>query len=308
MSGDRNPLAGGNPASVDTLPGHHVHHMSADHHALPVVALPPNVGDAHAIGGGGNGELIAAADAQAWQQYKEANCSSSNNGMEEDGVGVLESDYMEAEEPLAAVPAQVGWNRLTLSFEDAVYVFDSVSADQVQSILLLLGGRETQSGSSPFPSSSTQIQQPGDIPHRIASLMRFREKRKDRNFDKKIRYAVRKEVASRMQRNKGQFASSKSKTTGSTSDSTAADQDSGSPENKIVGASACYNCGASAQSTPMMRRGPDGQRTLCNPCGIVWAKTVETGIVVSPKLEPYFLLLDESPLTFTASVIFFIVR
>ncbi|XP_042468756.1 GATA transcription factor 17-like isoform X4 [Zingiber officinale] len=248
MSGDRNPLAGGNPASVDTLPGHHVHHMSADHHALPVVALPPNVGDAHAIGGGGNGELIAAADAQAWQQYKEANCSSSNNGMEEDGVGVLESDYMEAEEPLAAVPAQV------------------------QSILLLLGGRETQSGSSPFPSSSTQIQ-PGDIPHRIASLMRFREKRKDRNFDKKIRYAVRKEVASRMQRNKGQFASSKSKTTGSTSDSTAADQDSGSPENKIVGASACYNCGASAQSTPMMRRGPDGQRTLCNPCGIVWAKT-----------------------------------
>ncbi|XP_042473870.1 GATA transcription factor 17-like isoform X1 [Zingiber officinale] len=272
MSGDRNPLAGGNPASVDTLPGHHVHHMSADHHALPVVALPPNVGDAHAIGGG-NGELIAAADAQAWQQYQEANCSSSNNGMEEDGVGVLESDYMEAEEPLAAVPAQVGWNRLTLSFEDAVYVFDSVSADQVQSVLLLLGGRETQSGSSPFPSSSTQIQQPGDIPHRIASLMRFREKRKDRNFDKKIRYAVRKEVASRMQRNKGQFASSKSKTTGSTSDSTAADQDSGSPENKIVGASACYNCGASAQSTPMMRRGPDGQRTLCNPCGIVWAKT-----------------------------------
>lgn len=42
----------------------------------------------------------------------------------------------------------------------------------------------------------------------------------------------------RMQRNKGQFASSKSKTTGSMGDSTAANQDSGSPEDKIIGASA----------------------------------------------------------------------
>jgi len=42
-------------------------------------------------------------------------------------------------------------------------------------------------------------------------LMRFREKRKERNFDKKIRYSVRKEVALRMQRNRGQFTSSKPK-------------------------------------------------------------------------------------------------
>ena len=38
-------------------------------------------------------------------------------------------------------------------------------------------------------------------------MNRFREKRKDRCYDKKVRYAVRKEVANRMQRNKGQFAS-----------------------------------------------------------------------------------------------------
>ncbi|XP_074565949.1 GATA transcription factor 17-like isoform X2 [Curcuma longa] len=273
MSGNSNPLAGGGgiPASVDSWPRYHVHH---------IVALPPNVGDAHAIGGG-NGELIAAVDAQAWQQYEEADCSSGSNGMEEDGLGVLVNEDMEAEElpgpkhlgdTWAVVPAQEGRNRLTLSFQDAVYVFDSVSADQVQSILLLLGSREMQSGSSPFPSSSTQIQ-PGDIPRRIASLMRFREKRKDRNFEKKIRYTVRKEVASRMPRNKGQFASSKSQTTGSTSDSTAANQDYGSSGNKIVGASACHNCGTTPTSTPMMRRGPDGQRTLCNPCGIFWGKT-----------------------------------
>ncbi len=37
-----------------------------------------------------------------------------------------------------------------------------------------------------------------NFPHRVASLMRFREKRKERNFDKKIRYSVRKEVALRL--------------------------------------------------------------------------------------------------------------
>ena len=36
-----------------------------------------------------------------------------------------------------------------------------------------------------------------NVPQRLASLIRFREKRKERNFDKKIRYTVRKEVALR---------------------------------------------------------------------------------------------------------------
>lgn len=36
-----------------------------------------------------------------------------------------------------------------------------------------------------------------NLSRRIASLVRFREKRKERCFDKKIRYSVRKEVAQR---------------------------------------------------------------------------------------------------------------
>ena len=36
-----------------------------------------------------------------------------------------------------------------------------------------------------------------NVLQRLASLTRFREKRKERNFDKKIRYTVRKEVAQR---------------------------------------------------------------------------------------------------------------
>ncbi|CAD5168243.1 unnamed protein product [Musa acuminata subsp. malaccensis] len=39
----------------------------------------------------------------------------------------------------------------------------------------------------------------------------------------------------------------------------------------IVSIFQCHHCGISAKSTPMMHRGPDGPRTLCNACGLVWA-------------------------------------
>ncbi|CAL9167654.1 unnamed protein product [Musa hybrid cultivar] len=42
-------------------------------------------------------------------------------------------------------------------------------------------------------------------------------------------------------------------------------------DNKTPDASVCHHCGISAKSTPMRRRGPDGPRTLCNACGLVWA-------------------------------------
>ncbi|XP_064939600.1 GATA transcription factor 20-like [Musa acuminata AAA Group] len=42
-------------------------------------------------------------------------------------------------------------------------------------------------------------------------------------------------------------------------------------DNKTPAASVCHHCGISAKSTPMMRRGPDGPRTLCNACGLLWA-------------------------------------
>lgn len=36
----------------------------------------------------------------------------------------------------------------------------------------------------------------------------------------------------------------------------------------------CLRCGISSKSTPHMRRGPEGPRTLCNACGIAWTKTL----------------------------------
>ncbi|KAL0357008.1 UNVERIFIED_CONTAM: GATA transcription factor 24 [Sesamum calycinum] len=144
---------------------------------------------------------------------------------------------------------------------------------KVQAVLLLLGGYEVPTG-VPTPGMTPQnYRNLGDYPgrssqpQRAASLIRFREKRKERCFDKKIRYTVRKEVALRMQRKKGQFTSSKSlpEEPGSSS----ADWNGSSAQEEQE--TSCRHCGISSKSTPMMRRGPDGPRTLCNACGLKWA-------------------------------------
>ena len=48
-----------------------------------------------------------------------------------------------------------------------------------------------------FSQGFTGTPQKCSVSQRLASLIRFREKRKERNFDKKVRYKVRKEVALR---------------------------------------------------------------------------------------------------------------
>ncbi|KAL6585278.1 GATA transcription factor 24 [Orobanche minor] len=168
-------------------------------------------------------------------------------------------------------------NQLTLSFRGQVFVFDSVTPERVQAVLLLLGGNEAPPN---FPAVPVFALNNRDLPstpqklnvsQRLASLIRFREKRKERNFDKKIRYTVRKEVALRMQRNKGQFTSSKP-----AHDDSPANWES-NPNWGTDGTVSqvqdvfCRHCGASSLSTPMMRRGPEGPRTLCNACGLMWA-------------------------------------
>ncbi|KAJ0229838.1 GATA transcription factor 24 [Hirschfeldia incana] len=171
-------------------------------------------------------------------------------------------------------------DQLTLSFQGQVYVFDRVLPEKVQAVLLLLGGREvpqtipTTVGS---PHQNNRVlglsgtPQRFSAPQRQASLLRFREKRKGRNFDKTIRYTVRKEVALRMQRKKGQFTSAKSSNedSASTGSDWGPGQDWGSETQKPE--ALCRHCGTSEKSTPMMRRGPEGPRTLCNACGLMWA-------------------------------------
>ncbi|KAB2091470.1 hypothetical protein ES319_A03G193200v1 [Gossypium barbadense] len=159
-------------------------------------------------------------------------------------------------------------SELTIAFEGEVYVFPAVTSEKVQAVLLLLGGCDT---SINVPSSEFLLQEKvkvvGDssrgskISRRIASLVRFREKRKERCFEKKIRYTCRKEVAQRMHRKNGQFASVKDSNSGEGS----CDQSDDTPD------SVCQHCGINEKLTPAMRRGPAGPRTLCNACGLMWA-------------------------------------
>lgn len=166
------------------------------------------------------------------------------DGGADDGVHPLSLSVIGSE--IAPVTDQ-----LTLSFQGEVYVFDAVSPEKVQAVLLLLGGF-------------------GDFPQplRATSLTRFKEKKKYRYFGQKTRYNVRREVALRQQRRKGRFTKVISDEMVSSSDREPA-QDSGQEEEE-PSCAACVHCGISSKSTPMMRRGPDGQKSLCNACGLKW--------------------------------------
>jgi hypothetical protein len=165
-------------------------------------------------------------------------------------------------------------SELTLAFEGEVYVFPAVTPEKVQAVLLLLGGYELPAGipmCDPVTRVVDDTLKPLNISRRIASLVRFREKRKERCFEKKIRYTVRKEVAQRMYRKNGQFASSKDGSGSSSCESGKSfPQGDATPHPETV-MRRCQHCGISENATPAMRRGPAGPRTLCNACGLMWA-------------------------------------
>ncbi|KAL8137569.1 hypothetical protein V2J09_003570 [Rumex salicifolius] len=220
-----------------------MHYMHDHDHGLHHMSNGDGMDDDHDNGGNGRGEGI---DGDV----------TNDPGNVSDGHGAM-------------IQAVTDNNQLTLSFQG-----------QVQTVLLLLGGREVPA----MPAIPVNVNhnnraistnpQRLNVPQRLASLIRFREKKKERSFDKKIRYTVRKEVALRMQRNKGQFTSSKP--VQEDSSSSANNWDSSQSWETEGNASqpqeiSCRHCGISEKSTPMMRRGPEGPKTLCNACGLMWA-------------------------------------
>ncbi|KAG1368824.1 putative protein RDM16 [Cocos nucifera] len=222
---------------------------------------------------------------------------AAGDGGLEGGSGIEKMDAAAAQasdqDPLAdAVDAAMPLinatsNQLTLLFQGEVYVFDSVTPEKVQAVLLLLGGCEVPTGIAGMTLPCHQddkgyddILRRTNIPaKRIASLIRFREKRKERNFDKKIRYNVRKEVALRMQRRKGQFAGKGNPQEGVSASSSVNPARSSTPD-ELPRESKCQNCGISEKMTPAMRRGPAGPRSLCNACGLMWANKVQAVLLL----------------------------
>ncbi|CAM0875433.1 unnamed protein product [Alopecurus aequalis] len=218
---------------------------------------------------------------------------------EEEEKELAPAEESPAPAPLSALSGNP--NQLTLLFQGEVYVFESVTPDKVQSVLSLLGTGELPPGLAAMVLPSQQenrgyedLLQRTDIPaKRVGALIRFREKRKGRNFDKKIRYAVRKEVALRMQRRKGQFAGrsnleGESPSPGCDPSSQGLGQDFLSQESK------CQNCGTSEKMTPAMRRGPAGPRTLCNACGLMWANKGTLRSCSKAKVEAPMAAIEQS--------------
>ncbi|KAI4299173.1 hypothetical protein L6164_032656 [Bauhinia variegata] len=202
------------------------------------------------------------------------NAQYVNGGFDEVSNGVEEAKVSSGLSGANDCTAQSRTSELSISFEGEVYVFPAVTPEKVQAVLLLLGGHEMP---NIVPSSEFLMQQDmrgindasrgSKISRRIASLVRFREKRKERCFEKKIRYTCRKEVAQRMHRKNGQFASLKECYN-------PADENCDSNNNAPCPESTerrCQHCGISEKSTPAMRRGPAGPRSLCNACGLMWA-------------------------------------
>ncbi|XP_062212328.1 GATA transcription factor 19-like isoform X4 [Phragmites australis] len=120
---------------------------------------------------------------------------------------------------------------------------------------------------------------------RFASLTRFREKRREKCFDKRIRYSVHKEVAQKMKQRKGQFAGRSDFDDGGCSSVALASPANG--EDDHFRETHCQNCGISSSLTPAMRRGPAGPRSLCNACGLMWANK---GTLRSPLNAPKMTL------------------
>ncbi|XP_076894504.1 GATA transcription factor 24-like [Bidens hawaiensis] len=269
----------------DSVNLHHHHHINSSndnqqHHMVDDVIVQED----DDVAAPAEEESIDNPNHMQYQCHNNNNNNNNNNqhqqqqlhGLQTDGgigdMGVPPLSLYAPDAEIQPVNGATGADQLTLSFQGEVYVFDAVSPEKVQAVLLLLGGYEVPTGAptlgvppqnhrslNEFPARSSQ-------PQRAASLSRFREKRKERCFDKKIRYSVRKEVATRMQRKKGQFTSSKA-VSDETGTATSDWNGGPAPDEETI----CRHCGISSKSTPMMRRGPSGPRTLCNACGLKWA-------------------------------------
>lgn len=221
---------------------------------------------------------VGGGDEEEEEEEYEDGGGCGNDGGDEamEDLEVTQANSVSVAEPGGVVMAS-RTSELTLSFEGEVYVFPAVTPEKVQAVLLLLGGRDLPTGiptiEVPYNQNNRgvgDITKRSNLSRRIASLVRFREKRKERCFDKKIRYTVRKEVAQRMHRKNGQFASLKESSSASGWDSLQSSLQDGTNRPETV-LRRCRHCGVGENNTPAMRRGPAGPRTLCNACGLMWA-------------------------------------
>ncbi|XP_055834865.1 GATA transcription factor 25-like isoform X2 [Solanum dulcamara] len=127
-------------------------------------------------------------------------------------------------------------DQLTLSFRGKIYVFDGVTAHKVQSVFQLLGGYEYSPGTQALGLSSANQKDYVDNPVHCSDPKRLESL--IRFYEKRKKRCYEKKIRYGVRQEV---------------------------------AFRCTHCGTSSKATPMMRRGPDGPRSLCNACGLTWA-------------------------------------
>ncbi|KAG6487928.1 hypothetical protein ZIOFF_056666 [Zingiber officinale] len=162
MSGNLDSLDAVNPAVIESFRSHHIHSMSISHQVHPGVSFTSHVDGGHAVRGTG------------------ADCRCRCVGIAAVRGGGLQQRQPRDRGGRRRSSGEWGDGGRSVCFR---FCFSRKGSSRA-----IVTGRS---------SVAFDMCQRGDMPHRIASLMRFREKRKERNFEKKIRYTVRKEVASR---------------------------------------------------------------------------------------------------------------
>uniref|UniRef100_J3N954 Tify domain-containing protein n=1 Tax=Oryza brachyantha TaxID=4533 RepID=J3N954_ORYBR len=169
----------------------------------------------------------------------------------------------ETQKQLSPAQQHGGEERLVMYYRGREFVFDSVQPQKIENIILHLNGEGMIPQSiRPHP---TNLVRPIAVPEnfdRFAALTRYREKKRNIKFITKADYSARRQVALRMKRSKGKFAP----TVGTSEVSL------GSGVHR-KGITFCTNCGESSDATPMMRHGPNGTKTFCNACGLMWANS-----------------------------------
>ncbi|BBG98657.1 ZIM-like 1 [Prunus dulcis] len=213
------------------------------HHGLDQISNVDGVADDHENGSGG-AELV-----QADVPSDPINLSDTRDGMMDHGPENGTSSHC----------------RFRVRFSCSILC-------HLRSCVVTIGGREVPPSMPAVPATTqhnNQYSTTVECPQRLASLIRFRENGKNEILTRRFVILFEK----RMQRKKGQFTSSKPNNDDSASAVTSSARTRAGVR-MVMDRNIkrlCRHCGINEKCTPMMRRGPDGPRTLCNACGLMWA-------------------------------------
>ncbi|KAG8090029.1 hypothetical protein GUJ93_ZPchr0011g27450 [Zizania palustris] len=174
---------------------------------------------------------------------------------DDDQAAVTGRRRLQQQQSVATAMAQQGdEERLVMYYHGQMFVYDSVQPQKIENIFQLLN--EQEMAPQTVRPQPTHLVKPIAVPHnfdRLAALTRYREKRRNIGFIKKADYSSRREVALRMKRNRGKFVGGIHE------------------QGKTTDLTFCTNCGESSDATPRMRHAPNGSKTFCNACGLMWA-------------------------------------